>query len=149
MSEFTETMKQAKRVCQFYKNCSICPLHEDTEHFGGSITYDCALQHFCISDMDLLEAKILNWVKEHPEDIYPSWEDGWKEAFPNANTDCLCPKNFFGISLPYCKTISCELCIKHPMEEKVAQVLHILPRTNDNKRYNFSKNTWEEKTIIL
>lgn len=149
MCEFTEIVKQANRMCLFYKDCVVCPVHAEVMNRKGEYKYECGLNQLFTTNVELLEAKILRWAKEHPEYTYPSWESAWKEAFPKANTDCLCPKNFFGISLPYCKTIPCDQCIKHPMEEKIAKRLCINPRSNDNRLYNFSTGTWEEEDIIL
>ena len=151
MSEFTEIVKQANRMCLFYKDCNVCPIHVEVMNREGEYKYECGLNQLFTTNIELLEAKILRWAKEHPKDIYPSWKDAWIEAFPDADVNNICPKNFFGVSLPYCssKSGSCEQCIKHPMEEKIAKRLCINPRSNDNRRYNFSTKTWEEEDIIL
>lgn len=58
MAEFTDTMKQAKRMCETQKNCLQCPLCRDGE---------CAFDYLLCVDPDEIEQIIRAWAKEHPD----------------------------------------------------------------------------------
>ena len=80
MSKFTEIVKQANRMCLFYKDCSACPIHAEVMSREGEYKYECGLSQLFTTNIELLEAKILRWAKEHPKDIYPSWKERRAEA---------------------------------------------------------------------
>ena len=58
MAQFTEVMRQAKRMCETQKNCRQCPLCRDGE---------CALDYLLGVDIDEIEQTIIAWAKEHPD----------------------------------------------------------------------------------
>ena len=62
MGEFTEVMRQAKRMCETQKNCLLCPLCRLPEGDG-----ECALDYLLYVDFDEMERKISAWAKEHPD----------------------------------------------------------------------------------
>ena len=81
MSDFVQTMKDWRRMCQFmdkeYGNssCDKCPLG------GCSAVYEmCGKENF--SNM---EHGITAWAAEHPEPVYPTWyeylSDYYRAAF--------------------------------------------------------------------
>lgn len=124
MSEFAETMHQARRMCAAHGGmCSAndCPLNnEDADA--------CRLlpDHAGEGYVDV-ERVIMDWAKEHPEPVYPTWEEGWKQLFPDAkNTPC---PDCFGIEyrVPECAYLSCADCKSHPMPADVAEKLGIKP----------------------
>lgn len=67
--EFVEVMRQARRLCEM-EECRKCPLY----NFSAG---DCmmTLSYSCETDVDYGEAEkiILQWAKENPEPVYPSW----------------------------------------------------------------------------
>ena len=62
MSEFTEVMRQAKRMCETQKNCLQCPLYRHPQGDG-----ECALDYLLCVDLDEIEQIIRAWAKEHPD----------------------------------------------------------------------------------
>ena len=74
MSDFVQTMKDWRRMCQFmdkeYGNssCDKCPLG------GCSAVYEmCGKENFANMERD-----ISAWAAEHPEPVYPTWIDVMK-----------------------------------------------------------------------
>jgi hypothetical protein len=71
MADFVQTMKDWRRMCQFmdkeYGNssCDNCPLG------GCSAVYEmCGKENFANMERD-----ISAWAAEHPEPVYPTWEE--------------------------------------------------------------------------
>ena len=62
MAQFTEVMKQAKRMCETQKNCLQCPLCRLPQGDG-----ECALDYLLGVDLDEIEQIIIVWAKEHPD----------------------------------------------------------------------------------
>ena len=62
MGEFTDIMKQAKRMCETQKNCLLCPLYRLPESDG-----ECALDCLLYVDFDEMERKIRAWAEKHPD----------------------------------------------------------------------------------
>lgn len=62
MAEFTEVMRQAKRLCETQKNCAQCALCRPQ---GGG---ECLLDYLlCVDQLDEIEQIIRAWAKEHPD----------------------------------------------------------------------------------
>ena len=61
------------------------------------------------------------WAKEHPEPMYPSWQEAWLSLFPYAEE--LCPGKLFGEDCP--EGMLCLECRERPMSKKVAEKLGI------------------------
>ena len=124
MAEFVEIVNQARRICEYYskdEDCDSCPLSiEKTRRDDGL-----CLTITSIDAQDAIEIEriVTEWAKEHPEPTYPSWEDGWKSLFPDA--DCLCPNDCFGEVCP--EGIDCSGCLDRPMSKYVAEKLGIKP----------------------
>ena len=62
MAQFTEVMRQAKRMCETQKNCLQCPLCRLPQGDG-----ECALDYLLGVDLDEIEQIIIAWAKEHPD----------------------------------------------------------------------------------
>ena len=62
MAQFSEVMKQAKRICETQKNCLQCPLRRHLQGDG-----ECALDYLLCVDLDEIEQIIRAWAKEHPD----------------------------------------------------------------------------------
>lgn len=124
MSEFTEIMRQAKRMCAaHYSMCSAnnCPLDN-----GEACRLNVDLDG---EDYNKLERIIMDWAKEHPEPVYPSLEEGWRQLFPDAKCTP-CPDNFgLRYSVPNCAYPACAECKSRPIPAEVAEKLGIKPVT--------------------
>lgn len=127
MAEFTEVMRQAKRMHDMYNrggySCADCPL-------------DCS-DGRCMLDFDdkfkpeEVERYIMDWAAEHPELVYPSWDEAWKKLFPES-LEVPCPKRLFGedyYPIFVCAEHDCAYCKAMPMHPDVAKKLGIKPIT--------------------
>lgn len=63
MAEFQETMKQWRRICKAHESCGSCLL------YGRCVDPDSQTD----TEIATLEERIMQWVAEHPEPIYPTW----------------------------------------------------------------------------
>lgn len=63
---FQEVMKQWRRFCKSHSNCGEC------EFDGKGICGEAHLSDVPYSDMEL---RIMSWAAEHPEPVYPTWEE--------------------------------------------------------------------------
>lgn len=136
MSEFTEVMRQAKRLCAaHYSMCSMrnCPL-------GGGEA--CRLNvDLDGEDYNELERIIMDWAAEHPEPVYPNWEEGWRQLFPDSKfapyPDC------FGLKYRVDECVSgltCTACKARPMPVEVAEKLGIKPTTTTTTKEHTIKH---------
>lgn len=125
--EFVETMQQAHRMCMTYLGdcCRHCPLLQDE---------NCTMDAFSEKSFDTqavqkLENVIMDWAKEHPKPVYPSWAEGWKQLFPNTFIPP-CPKRWFGDAYApifVCAEHNCDYCKTIPMHAEIAEKLGIKP----------------------
>lgn len=75
---------------------------------------------------------VIDWAKAHPEPVYPSWEEGWRQLFPDALT-AICPLVYVtgALSDKYfaiCKScVICDDCKQKPIPEEIAKKLGIKP----------------------
>lgn len=121
MADFTEVMMQAHRMCAMLKRCEECPGWDVKESF-------CRISCVALSDFYVLEQNVLTWAAEHPEPVYPSWTEGWKQLFPDGDdVPCLGlfdTKYYDGD----CMKRSCTKCKNAPMHPEVAEKLGIKPK---------------------
>lgn len=130
MAEFTEIMRQARRLCAANGGmcgASNCPLDNGEacrllpDHDG--------------EDYNELERIIMDWAAEHPEPVYPTWKDGWKQLFPEADIKrVFCPEIFGDkYTCDWCQgwsyddNYSCDECLERPMPADIAEKLGIKP----------------------
>lgn len=122
MAEFVEVMRQARRLCAAHGGDythSDCPLDN-----GAACRINVNLDG---EDYNELERIIMDWAKENPEIVYPSWEDAWKQIFPNG-IDVPCPSEYdakYGID---CFKFSCKSCKKRPIPAEIVWKLGIRPK---------------------
>lgn len=126
MAEFTETMRQAKRMCSAHGGiCSYrcCPL-ANGETCRLNVEFDG-------EDYNELERIIMGWAAKHPEPVYPSWEEGWKQLFPEADIRrAFCPEVFGDkYRCDWCQEYNdnCDECLERPIPAEVAEKLGIKP----------------------
>lgn len=122
MSEFTEIMKQARRMCEAFRDghCSECPI-------GDAKVLECGITVTAKMDCNEVERRVMQWAAEHPEPVYPSWEDGWKQLFPEA-AYVPCPDEYFGDDSRCERYDGCKPCKASPMPAEVAEKLGIKPK---------------------
>lgn len=124
MAEFVEMMKQVRRICATHY-CLICPLNNFS-------TYDCMISpnHESERDVDYAEAEkiILQWAKENPEPVYPSWTEAWEQLFPDG--DGVPCRAFFNkkYRIENCYCPDCIECNNKPMPAEIAKKLGIKPK---------------------
>lgn len=119
MAEFVEVMKQARRMCTAQEDCESCPIWDTAKSF-------CRIGAACYSDDGVTESVVMAWAAEHPESTYPSWEDGWKQEFPNAIA-VPCPRFFYDYTCE--QAGDCKKCKLSPMPAEIAEKLGIKPIT--------------------
>ena len=127
MAEFSEIVKQAKRICEYYsqnEGCEGCPLSRDKTR-GVSNSLCRTITSIDAQNAIEIERIVTEWAKEHPEPTYPSWHDAWQSLFPYAEE--LCPGKLFGEDCP--EGMDCSGCVKRPMSKYVAEKLGIKPIT--------------------
>lgn len=127
MAEFTEVMRQAKRMHDMYNrggySCADCPL-------------DCS-DGRCMLDFDdkfkpeEVECYIMDWAAEHPEPVYPSWREAWNELFPQ-DKYIPCPVLYFGVGGCDHDDKFCVNCKSRPIPAEIAEKLGIRPKEGDD-----------------
>lgn len=129
MFEFTEVMRQAKRMCA--ANGGMCSARNCPLDNGETCRL---LPDYDGEDYNELERIIMNWAKEHPEPVYPSWEEGWRQLFPEADIrHTPCPEVFGDkYRCDWChddndSSDNCDECLERPMPAEVAEKLGIKP----------------------
>ena len=128
MSEFTEIMRQARRMCEtFCDACSKCPI-------GNAKALECGITVTSEMDCKEVERRVMQWAAEHPEPVYPSWKEGWKQLFPEADIrHTFCPEVFGDKYMcDWCLdgndyNDNCDECLERPMPAEVAEKLGIKP----------------------
>ena len=86
MAEFSEVMRQWKRMCESMSSCENCPLA--IEDIAGG--YMCR-NGITSLDYKSAETVIMRWATDNPEPVYPRWCDWLAEqgvlvcdnSFPN------------------------------------------------------------------
>ena len=129
MAEFQEVMKQAKRMCDAYGiECSPCTLHEK---YGlcplCAQTDDCVPQDWVLDKMADIERIVMDWAEKHPEPRYPSWNEAWKQLFPDGQRTP-CP-GCFGrkYASEWCGHEECGECKNRPIPADIAAKLGVKP----------------------
>ena len=121
MAEFKDVHRNMVRMCEAMRaednGCAPCPL-------DGICAKFITLSEDAIAT---IERVVTQWAAEHPEPVYPSWEDAWKQIFPNG-IDVPCPSEYdakYGID---CFKFSCKSCKKRPIPAEIAGKLGIRPK---------------------
>ena len=128
MAEFVEVMRQARRLCET-KKCRACPLANRDEIIGIAM---CMLHPSKNSEDDVdyaeVESVIMQWGKENPELVYPSWTECWKQLFPDGD-GVPCPGRFdMKYYVKNCTEMSCAKCKNAPIPPEAAEKLGIKPK---------------------
>lgn len=124
MAEFEYVMRQASRMCAMQEMCSDkCPVY-----VHGNCWASVGSRNGCEIDYAGAEARVLDWAKAHPEPVYPSWEEGWRQLFPDT-TMAICPM-MFGVRCvePAATAAVCRRCRDSSIPAEIAKKLGIKPK---------------------
>ena len=72
MAEFSEVLRKFDRMCKANAVCYNCPLHEPDG------VDRCSIGSF-VDDSERIERGVMKWAKEHPEPVYPSWLEWFRQ----------------------------------------------------------------------
>ena len=141
MAEFTEVMRQAKRMCTAHGgmcNSRNCPLD------NGEACRLAADQDG--EDYSDVERIIMSWAAEHPEPVYPSWKEAWDELFPQA-TNIPCPEIYFGVK---CCDVddNCDVCKDNPTPADIAAKLGIRPINEGCENCKYTDKAGDEEPCV-
>ena len=125
MAEFMYIMEQVRRICYEHSDCEMCPLYKIHNSSG------CAFDYY-VSDgvsLDEVERKIREWAAEHSEQVYPSWNEWYRQNFTDAYCDGkrMCPMIFGGGENCDSET-DCDKCRDTPIPADIAEKLGIKPK---------------------
>lgn len=133
MAEFTEVMRQAKRMCKSCASCDECAVSTNSElcplvdHTVEQLPTD-----WNLDKLPEIERIVMQWAAEHPEPRYPTWEEWQKKNFPTAQ-DVMHPCAFMnrkevekarGVE---CGRTPCNTCARSPIPADIAEKLGIKP----------------------
>ena len=121
MSEFTDAMRQARRMCKTQKDCESCPIWDTAD-------FSCKMDTTYYSDDSVIESIVMQWAAEHPEPSYPTWREWQNSVFPDAEID-ITPCAFGGRDRLNCfleKT--CIECMEQQIPADIAEKLGIKPK---------------------
>lgn len=122
MAEFKDVHRNMVRMCDAMRaednGCAPCPL-------DGICAKFITLSEDAIAT---IERVVTQWAAEHPEPVYPSWEEGWRQLFPNG-IDTPCPSEYDAKYGHDCLKLSCLNCKRRSMPAEVAEKLGIKPIT--------------------
>ena len=121
MAQFSEVMRQAKRMCEsFSDGCSECPI-------GDANVLECGTTVTSGMDCEEVERRVMQWAAEHPEPVYPTWREWQKSMFPDGHkhiTPCI-----FGSRDRFkCWGKTCYVCMEQQIPADIAEKLGIKPK---------------------
>lgn len=120
MAEFKNVHRNMVRMCDAMRaednGCAPCPL-------DGICAKFITLSEDAIAT---IERVVTEWATKHPEPVYPSWDEGWKQLFPNG-IDTPCPSVYDAKYGHDCLKLSCLNCKRRSIPAEVAEKLGIKP----------------------
>ena len=120
MAEFKNVHRNMVRMCDAMRaednGCAPCPL-------DGICAKFITLSEDAIAT---IERVVTEWATKHPEPVYPSWDEGWKQLFPNG-IDTPCPSEYDAKYGHDCLKLSCLNCKRRSIPAEVAEKLGIKP----------------------
>lgn len=142
MAEFTEVMRQAKRMCAAHGGmCKIrnCPM------VNGEACRFAADQ----DDVDYNEVEriIMAWAAKHPAPRYPTWREWQKNVFPDAGDD-MYPCSFLSYTECGCKRSSCDECRERPIPADIAAKLGIKPINEGCENCKYTDKAKDEEPCV-
>lgn len=122
MAEFTEVMRQAKRMCAAHGGmCKIrnCPMVS-----GEACRFAADRDDI---DYNEVERIIMAWAAEHPAPRYPTWREWYITTFPDVKRSFICPGDFGDVDKDVCDNCHCDECVNRPIPADIAEKLGIMP----------------------
>ena len=122
MAEFIEVMWQAKRMCEsFSDGCRECPI-------GNADELECGITVTSWMDCEEVERRVMQWAAEHPEPVYPTWDEWQRSVFPDADGH-ISPCEFGSKDRFNCAhNITCVECMEQQIPADIAKKLGIKPK---------------------
>lgn len=121
MAEFQKVLAEKKRLCQA-NTCLTCPLSSDNNE------HKMTCESYMLRHPTSAENIIMEWSAAHPAPQYPSWDDAWKQLFPDSqHPDAPCLKYMLPNNHPQMCVTSCAECSKQPIPADIAERLGIQP----------------------
>ena len=123
MAEFMYIMEQAKRMCKTFSDghCSECPI-------GNADVLECGITVTSEMDCKEVERRVMQWAKEHPETVYPTWSEWQNSVFPDAEID-ITPCTFGSRDRFNCFLEKrCSTCKEQHIPADIAEKLGIKPK---------------------
>ena len=122
MAQFSEVMKQAKRMCEAFSDghCSECPI-------GNSGVLECGIRVTSEMDCKEVERRVMQWAEEHPEPVYPTWSEWQNRMFPDAGR-YMGPCVFGSYDRFNCAEKICNECMRQQIPADIAEKLGIKPK---------------------
>lgn len=122
MAKFVEVMRQAKRMCESFSDghCSECPI-------GDADALECGITVTSEMDCEEVERRVMQWAAEHPELVYPTWDEWQNSTFPDAAID-ITPCTFGSYDRFKCSETPCDKCMKRQIPADIAEKLGIKPK---------------------
>lgn len=123
MAEFVEVMRQARRMCKAFSDghCSECPI-------GNAKKLECGITVTSEMECEEVERRVMHWAADHPEPVYPTWNEWYMKNFPDAYYDGkrICPI-VFACKRNCDSETSCDKCRDRPIPADIAEKLGIKP----------------------
>ena len=122
MSEFTEVMRQARRMCESFSDghCSECPI-------GNAKVLECGITVTSEMDCKEVERRVMQWAQEHPEPVYPTWYEWQNSTFKDAHKH-IAPCAFGSRDRFKCEGKTCYVCMDQQIPADIAEKLGIKPK---------------------
>ena len=122
MGEFTEVMRQARRMCESVRDgqCSECPI-------GNAKVLECGITVTSEMDCKEVERRVMQWAAEHPEPVYPTWREWQNSTFPDAHK-FIKPCEFGRRDQFNCTGKTCIECMEQQIPADIAEKLGIKPK---------------------
>lgn len=122
MAEFTDVMRKAKRMCEAFRDghCSKCPI-------GNAELLECGIMTTSEMECEEVERRVMRWAAEHPEPVYPTWNEWQNSRFPDADKE-MNPCEFLSRDRLNCAEKTCAECMEQQIPADIAEKLWIKPK---------------------
>ena len=122
MAKFTEVMRHARRMCESFSDghCSKCPI-------GNANVLECGIAITSEMDCEEVERRVMQWAKEHPGQVYPTWSEWQNSTFPDA-VIYISPCEFGSYDRFKCSETPCDKCMNRQIPADIAEKLGIKPK---------------------
>lgn len=130
MAEFSEVMKQARRMCGSI-SCDNCILPRGSDEMCIWEDAPARLTDEVIAE---IESKTLQWAAENPEVRYPTWCEWQQDHFRDAES-MVRPCAYISYTDAHCRDYEgCGACANQPIPANVAKKLGIKPKEADHEK---------------